>query len=95
MKTKVCQSRILHQWNILQEGRNRTLADIQKLKESDIKNQRCTIRNVKGQSSNWRKMMPDEKLDLDEGIKSVGRVTLWVDTMTYFSYYLNLSKINL
>lgn len=39
--------------------------------------------------------MPDEKLDLDEGIKSVGRVTLWVDTMTYFSYYLNLSKINL
>ena len=40
-------------------------------------------------------MMPDEKLDLDEGIKSVGRVTMWVDKMTYFSYYLNLSKINL
>ena len=39
--------------------------------------------------------MPDEKLDLDEGIKSVVRATMWVDTMTYFSYYLNLSKINL
>lgn len=43
----------------------------QKKKKENCCQQRCTIRNVKGSSSDRKEMIPDKKLDIQERIKSI------------------------